>query len=31
MIIEKPINTIDQSVDNLINKVNNLFIKHGLE
>ena len=31
MIIEKPINTIDQSVDNLINKVNDLFIKHGLE
>ena len=31
MIIEKPINTIDQTVDNLINKVNNLFIKHGLE
>ena len=30
MIIEKPINTIDQTVDNLINKVNNLFIKHGL-
>ena len=31
MIIEKPINTTDQSVDTLINKVNNLFIKHGLE
>ena len=31
MIIEKPINTINQSVDTLINKVNNLFIKHGLE
>ena len=31
MIIEKPINTINQSVDSLINKVNNLFIKHGLK
>ena len=31
MIIEKPINTINQSADTLINTVNDLFIKHGLE
>jgi 1-acyl-sn-glycerol-3-phosphate acyltransferase len=31
MIIENPIDTINQSVDSLINKVNNLFIKHGLK
>ena len=31
MIFEKPINTLNKSVDDLIEQVNNLFLKHGLE
>ena len=31
MIIEKPIDTINKSVDELIDQVNEFFIKHGLE
>ena len=31
MIFEKPINTLNKSVDDLIDQVNNLFLKHGLE
>ena len=30
-IFEKPINTLNKSVDDLIDQVNNLFLKHGLE
>ena len=31
IIIEKRINTFNQSVDDLIDVVNNLFLNHGLE
>ena len=31
MIIEKPIDTINKSVDELIDQINEFFIKHGLE